>query len=268
MHKVFHFQSVALVVMCAVVHSGTAEATSLTIDENVSVTSVVSDLTGFQTTGEHMGGQMQVTAFFEGGASDTVPWLATGSGVGMATGTGALWSLRESGDTFDTFGASGRWSLEAKTENIRIDRLLLTGVGTSFAVGGTVFDRTFADNSGTPGSYRGSDFQIETARGPWDLRVTYTDLVDSAADGVGPLKDIFGKLQIDFVGSPTARGYFTFGDDLFFRQDTDTVGPRMPCLPGQVMTAEGACVPEPSAFVQGLIVLGLSLPTLLRHHKR
>lgn len=252
--------------MWFMVGAGTSQAASLTIGENASVTNVVTDLTGFQTTGSHMGGQMRVTAFFVGGGSETVPWLATGPGAGGAVGAGGLWSLTEFGDTFDTVGPSGRWSLEAKTPNILIDRLLLTGVNASGASEGTVFDRTFDGTNGTPGSYRGSDFQIEAAVGTWDLRVTYIDLIDSAADGAGPLKDIFGQLEIDFIGSPTAPNYFTFNDRLFFRQDTDTVGIPVPCPPGTTPTAEGACVPEPTAFAQGLVVLGIAIPSLLRRH--
>ncbi len=64
----------------------------------------ITDISGFMTTGEDMGG-MRVTAHFAPdlmGASETVNWNpgAPGSGAGAAVGTG--WRLDESGDTWNS----------------------------------------------------------------------------------------------------------------------------------------------------------------------
>jgi hypothetical protein len=135
-------------------------------------------------------------------------------------------------------------------------------------MGGTVFDRTFGNAFGTDGSFLGGDFILEAAVGPWDLKVTYVDLVDSLADGPGAVRDIWGQLDIDFIGGATAPAYFTVDNRLFFHQDTDIVGARMPCPPGYTTTAEGACVPEPSTLVYGLVLLGVAMSRFLHRRLR
>src|SRR5687768_7888341 len=94
-----------------------ADAAAVIINEDPTVTTVVTDLTGFQTTGSDMAGKLDVTAFFVGGGSETVPWVATGPGAGSATGASFNWSLIESGDTFNSLGPTGRWELDVKNPN-------------------------------------------------------------------------------------------------------------------------------------------------------
>lgn len=234
--------------------AGTVSAVPLTITDVPAPATTVSDLTGFQTTGADMGGKMNVTAFFLGGTSETVPWLATGPGAGAALGTG--WSLQEAGDTFSSGPSDGVWALNVKSDNVRINRLLLVGVPPVVTVqtDGVVFDKTFGGAFGTDGSYRGRDFTPILASGPWGLDVKYISEVDSLADGIGAQRDIWGQLEITFTGT-VAPGSFNFGQTLTFLQDTDTVGLR---IPGPCDPATGEC-PEPATAMTLAVIAGLGL---------
>jgi hypothetical protein len=229
-------------------------AVGLTLTDVPAPPTQVTDLTGFQTTGADMGGKMNVTAFFIGGGSETVPWLATGPAAGAAIGTN--WSLQEAGDTFNPGPVDGVWALNVKSDNVQINRLLLVGVPPvpTVQTDGVVFDRTFGDAFGTAGSYRGRDFKPILASGPWDLDVKYVSEVDSLADGLGAQRDIWGQLDINFTGA-TAPGFFTLGHTLTFLQDTDTVGLR---IPGPCDPASGEC-PEPGTAMTLFVVAGLGL---------
>ena len=234
----------------------------LTLNSSSSPGTQINDLTGFMTTGADMGGILNVTATFSGGATESVPWLASGATTGGATGTG--WSLTEGGDTFLLGGPTqGLWTLDVTGPNTALTSLALTGVtptspGKGVQTSGIVFDRTVPE-FGTGGSFRGRDFQVNAATGAYDLAITYVDEIDNLADGLGPMRDVWGQLDIDFARLVTGGGgVFGVNDTLSFYQDTDLVGTRVdiPC--------EGPECPEPGS----MLVLGsLAMIGLTRRRK-
>lgn len=222
----------------------------------------ITDISGFMTTGEDMGG-MRVTAHFTAdllGASETVNWNpgALGSGMGSAVGTG--WRLDESGDTWNSL-----WRLSAAVgTNLTLYGLTIEGFMPSddpVSDRATVFDRT-DPFFGTDGSYRGRDLEAFAMAGNWShVRVTYFDVVDNLAHvppPLSPVGDIYRAMRLQFgnlinidplpIFDPVP---FLAGDELLYLQDADTVGERVPGDPGE----EGA--PEPSGLM--LAVLGACL---------
>ena len=213
----------------------------------------ITDISGFMTTGEDMGG-MRVTAYFDSAlaVSESFFWNpgAAGSEAGSVIGTG--WRLDETGDTWDS-----TWRLSpagAAAPTLALYGLLLEGFlpsDTPVDVRATVFDRT-DPFFGTDGSYRGHDLSISHAAGGWShVRVSYIDEVDSLADASpGPVKDLYRAMRLQFGQVLDVGGSllfdpipFVFNDELVFLQDTDTVGPRMPGDPGD----EGT--PEPTSLL-------------------
>lgn len=157
----------------------------------------IAAVTGYPTSGDMMNG-MTVTVTFDGGATSTASWAATGlagSGAGSAGGTG--WNLSETGDTF-----TGLWTL---TSNVGITKLFIDAL-----TGGTVFDtRALGDVNGTPGSLRG-----------WDIdgfadsvnAITYKDSI--ALSGQPPVGDLFRTLEIDFLIPTTNYNFVTDTDNV------------------------------------------------------
>jgi hypothetical protein len=205
----------------------------------------VTDITGFMTTGEAMGG-MRVTAHFTAAlvGNETVNWNpgAIGSGAGSADGTG--WRLDQSGDTWNS-----QWRLFGDGPNLTLYGLTLEGFLPStqpVSERATIFDRT-DPFFGTDGSYRGNDLDAIAKAGAWThVRVVYSDEVDNLADGfVGAVGDVYRTMQIQF-GNVADNIFFpapfVFNNEFLYLQDTDTVGPRVPGDPGE----EGA--PEPSCI--------------------
>jgi hypothetical protein len=225
----------------------------------------ISDISGFMTTGEDMGG-MRVTAHFSAdlvAVTETVNWNpgVAGSLSGSATGTG--WQLTQSGDTFDSL-----WRLFGDGPNLTLFGLTIEGFMESddpVSERATVFDR-ISPFFGTDGSYRGHDLDPFAFAGNWEhVRVSYIDEVDNLADPKpGPQKDVYRVLRLQFgrvVDAPPLPQFvpmpFTFNNELLFLQDTDTVGERIPNGdPGE----EG--VPEPTSlalFMLGVALCGLQL---------
>jgi hypothetical protein len=232
-------------------------------------TRVITDVTGFRTTGEDMGG-MRVTAFFTPdllGASETVNWNpgVAGSLAGSAVGTG--WRLDESGDTWNS-----PWRLSADTgTNLTLYGLKLEGFLESndpVSDRATVFDRT-DPFFGTDGSYRGRDLDALAMAGSWShVRVVYSDQVESlahVAPPTSPVGDIYRAMQLQFgnlipsdplpIFEPVP---FVAGNELLYMQDADTVGPRVPGDPGD----EGS--PEPASALLLLIGLAAAGPRFMR----
>ena len=174
---------------------GSAQA-AVTYSENTASPVSIPGLTGFATTGAMMDG-MSVTATFSNQFSETRVWADTGATSGGVTGNG--WSLSLNGDSF-----SSRWSFSFTDPNAALNLVQLVLNGST---GLTVFDRTFGDTDGTPGSALGWDFDF-TATSP-DINVTYSNPIEiGAADFVG---DLWQMVMADFDGG--IRTDFTFGHD-------------------------------------------------------
>ena len=170
-------------------------------------------------TGADMGG-IEVTAFFDGGSSETVVWVTTGTDAsipggegfsGEAAGTG--WTLAQQGFTLgnlETGSVLGAWTL-SNDSALDIERVVIDALA-----GNIVFDaiglQTRDTNEYTPGSNVGRGFQSE--RG-----VAFDALVASYGDVYSP-PDLFGSLTIDFTAANTVLGA---GDSLRYVSDTDKI---------------------------------------------
>lgn len=221
-----------LVSAIALIASSSAFATSITptVSFSPGTTLNTSALSSFTTSGAQMAGT-SVTAYFSGGASETVSWLAGTAPAGAATGTG--WSLGFAGST--TF--SPFWELLTTTASIT--RLVIDG-----RPGDTIFD-TILDPETSPGSARGTAFS--SVDGPAGLAVTaaYTNQVGIGGTVYG---DLFTVLDIGF-SQLTGGGGLEAGSSLIFTADTDNT-----LIAGDITN-----VPEPGTMaLLGLGLVGLT----------
>jgi hypothetical protein len=226
-------KSIILLVVIILSLTTISYAGTVTVTQDAGTTFVTDAITGYSTFGDMMVG-MSVSALFDDQTSQTVPWAALGPDAGGVSGTD--WSLTESGDTF-----SSNWTL-TNTSGKSITDVHLDG-----GPGKTIFDRTFGNVFGTPGSASGLDFQVTGGGDPFDITATYVNLV--AVDGNPPVGDIFKDLDILF----TNTGGFSSDHSLTFMADTDNATTAIvPVVPA----------PEPSTFF--LLGAGLAGVGLLR----
>jgi hypothetical protein len=243
----------------------------VTVDHTafVGAPQTITDISGFMTTGEDMGG-MRVTAFFSADltSSETVNWNPGGIGSMAGSAIGAQpWRLDQAGDTF--FSA---WRLSPTGTNLSLYGLRLEGFLPSqdpVSDRATVFDRT-DPFFGTGGSFRGNDLDAVITAGNWThLMVRYIDEVDNLADPlIGAQKDVYRAMQIQFGELVDVGGEFPlfnpipfdFNDELVFLQDTDTVGERIPGDPG----LEG--MPEPGSLL--LVMIGALVAGFRRYRRK
>ena len=178
----------------------TAAQATVIRSESLVPQQVIPQVSTYQTTGADMAG-MEVTAFFSAAPSETVLWAASGADSGAATGTG--WSLSQAGDTF-----ANAWTLFYQGGN----NGLLTGFRIDgFAAGpgevGVMFDRTFNGADGTPGSFRGRDFEYAGAEPAFDTFVMYEGGIGVADEE--PVGDEFRYLDVRFLTLPGFEDEFT-----------------------------------------------------------
>ena len=217
-------QGSALTVIVGLVVLGlqpAARADSLVISATPGTQQNTDGITGFATDGDGMVG-MQVTAFFEGGTSQTVSWQATSTIAGVAQGTG--WSLSESGDTF-----GGDWVLT------NVSAAPITGFLIDGGPGRTVFDI----NPGSPSTANSASGQPFTRVGGStgrDIAVVYSDAL--GVGGNAPVGDLYRKMDVKFnaPGGPIQPG----SQSLVFETDTDNATTDIVPEPSAVLLAFGA----------------------------
>ena len=180
-----------------------------------------------------------VTAFFDGGGSETVEWFATVDDSGSATGTD--WSLSVDGHTYPVVSPHGPWILSNSTGSA------LTMLVIDAYVGNITFD---LDDSSeiTPGSEIGFTFAPNGHAGTHDISGIFVD-GDVTALYSNPLTinggslpgtpDLYGTLKLTFSDSALPSGET-------FEFDADTAFIKMN-------------IPEPSTLtlLLGAVFLGL-----------
>ena len=174
---------------------------------------------GTATEGDDMAG-LSVNVTFDDATSETVIWVATGSGTGAASGTN--WSLNQ--------GPGSTWS-NAFTFTNRTGKtvasLTLHGLGSN-----TIFDRAFG-GTGTTGSANGKDIAetLTTVSATQDVIATYHNPV--ALVGSPVVGDLFAGLKFDFtlgLGNNSSFAFIT---------DTDNTTSNVTLR----------AIPEPSGFL-------------------
>ncbi len=156
----------------------------------------ITGVTEFITAGSDMNG-MQVTVNFQGGATNTAIFGATGSGSGAASSGG--WSLTQSGLTGDN-----PWTFTNNTSSV------ITSLFINAIPGRTVFD-ILPGTIGTPNSSTGVPFTFESGERPTSFQ--YDNIVNVV--GSAPVGDLFGDLTLSWVDG------FAPGKSLRFIADTD-----------------------------------------------
>ncbi len=162
----------------------------------------VPDMNTFQTWGGppesfNMEG-MEVTAHFASGMSETATWAGVAPQPGgAAQGTIGNWKLENLTQVTHTFGSPWNLtydgSIEGNLVGFSIDgfaRFANTGV----AGDAVAFDRSMPP-VGTMGSAEGRDFETTATS---NLKVHYTDAVDSLSDALPVQRDLYRRLDARF----------------------------------------------------------------------
>src|SRR5688572_5084945 len=200
--------------VCLMVFLATTAAhggTITTIGEVAGAPLNIIGITGFSTFGSDMAGLSVSVTFGTSGLRNCV-WAPTSSTAG-GCGVSGFFSIEQDGDTFSD---DSPWILTNLTTFDSISLLTLDGTPARQSDSGTVFDRTFDGDEGTPGSALGKDADGITS----DLSngsALYQNLVAISPDL--PVGDIFTTLTIRFDGNGLGSG-----DNASFVADTDSIG--------------------------------------------
>ncbi len=215
----------ALITLASVAHAAPIPSSTST---SAGVPLDTPSLTGFQTTGNDMGGSV-VTVRFADGSSSSAAWVNGGGTAGSAS-TG-IWSLSLNGDSFNT-----PWQFK------NIDAQTIVGFSFDGLPGKTVFDIVNGPTD-SPGSANGNPYG--SVDGPASITFSdgaYTNQVLIAGTFYG---DLYSLLDVQFKGGLRANGVVTF------IADTDSVG-----LP----------IPEPETYA--LMLAGLGLVSFVARRRR
>jgi hypothetical protein len=206
---------------------------AIVVNVDDSVVLDAASVDGFNTFGNLMDGIM-VTAFFDGGGSETIEWLATVDDSGSATGTD--WSLSVDGHTHHAVSPHEPWVLSNSTGSA------LTMLVIDAYVGNIAFD---LDDSSeiTPGSEIGLTFGPNGHSGSHDISGNFVD-GDVTALYSNPLTinggslpgtpDLYGTLKLTFFDSALPSG-----ETVEFDADTDFITMNVP-EPSTLMLLVGA----------------------------
>lgn len=198
------------------------------VSEDLSSPFPITTFTSAEVTGADMDGRLSITATFADVTgnlfSETATWSADGGLAGIAD-PGTFWTIRQSGDTFDL---DNTWRLDVNPMNPD-DPAAITPIiqslefefdNSSFA-NAALFDRTFFDTKGTPGTEFGRDFDIvdnSTSLDDLTAQAIYSLPADLQGDSLPPVGDSFARLFVNFDGFSLASSDSYFVE---WVQDTD-----------------------------------------------
>lgn len=207
--------------LMVVLQAPNASATTVTVGANPGTTQTVSSIFSLATGDDHV--NMAITGYFVDTLTnntkvETIYWKNTGNPndfFGSASDGG--WGVSLSGDSWNS-----PWILSNQKVVSGVSWYLDYVVFDALA-GNAVFDRTFNNAEGTPGSALGNDFTfISENSAIWsgDILVTYFDQV--ALTSAQPLGDVYARMKVDFV-SPSGGDDPFFGGAMQYEADTDIV---------------------------------------------
>jgi len=216
-------------------------AQAITITTQTGTPYQTDEMSGYETHGNDMVG-MQVWAQFSDSTIQSAIWEANGWESGKASAAG--FSVSISGDTWNS-----TWSIQ---------NLLAPPVAGGSAPsivsfwffgpsGNTVFDRSWGNQAGTPGSASGNDFEFRLLDSWRNGTATYKDIVNLT--GSAAVGDLYASLRVDLNG----QSFIAPGATARFYQDADNAAANSPIRP----------VPDAGATF-GLLSLGLAGIGVLR----
>jgi hypothetical protein len=203
---------------------GSVRADSLSVGFSNGTLNTTPSIVTYKTKGTDMAG-MAFTFTFTDGSTATSFWASGSNSLGLSNGV----TVSVTGDTF-----FHQWTMTNNNgSNLGVTKMVIDA-----GLGNSVFDQTFHNLDGTPGSASGKTFKPTNTGTGLVMTAMYSDIVRVGA--AAPVGDLFRTLTVNFNN----KGGFATGTSMKFWMDTDTVKP--------LTTPQSIRTPAPPALLLAL----------------